>query len=98
MPGLALPSISRSGDFGSKARDYEQMAIGAYQGQRPGQKTKMTPPGKTVGGGIAAGAGMATAGYTLGASMASAGLAGSSAGPYGALIGAGFGILSYLLS
>jgi hypothetical protein len=95
MAGLSLP---QGGGFWEMAQRHRQNAIQSYEGQRPKQETEFNAPGKTVGGGLAAGAGMGMAGYTIGSSMAAGGAAGSSAGPWGAAIGAGVGILAYLLS
>jgi hypothetical protein len=124
--GLSIP---QGGGFLEKAQQFKQSAIGAYSSQIPSRKTQINPPGKTLGGGLSAGAGYGVAGYTIGSSIGAgagtvaaglsdatvaagtmatgtaagsavtgAGAGGSSAGWYGALIGAGIGLLSYYLS
>ena len=90
MPGLR-------GSFLDASNQSKQQALSAYSQQSPDRKTE--PPGKTAGGLVSSGAGMAVAGYSLGSSMAAGTEVGASVGGgYGAAIGAGVGILSYLLS
>jgi len=95
MPGLALP---RGGGFWEKGQQHSRSAMGAYGSQVPERKTELTPPAKTAGGGLMAGAGGAAAGYSLGSSIAGGAAGGSSGGPWGAAIGAGVGLLAYFLS
>ena len=79
-------------------QQHAQSAMNAYGSQVPERKTELNPPGKTAGGGLMTAAGGAAAGYSVGAAMASSGAAGSSAGPWGAAVGAGVGLIAYLLS
>ena len=96
MPGLNVPQ--RGGGFWSMGQQHAQSAISAYGAQTPNQKTDLDPPGKTTGGGLMAGAGGAAAGYSIGAAVGSGAASGSAAGPWGAVIGAGVGLIAYLLS
>lgn len=73
------------------SQQFQGNAISARSAMRPSREEA---PGKTVGGAMMSGAGMAGAGYTIGATATK----GASGGPWGAVIGAGVGILSYLLS
>ena len=79
-------------------QSHSRSAIGAYSRQHPGQETEHDIPDKTAGGALGAGAGYGVAGYTMGAAMAKGGMAGAKAGPWGAAIGAGVGLLGYFLS
>ena len=100
---------------GNRASDALDKAAGTFSRmQTKGGSTSTTEgPGKTVGGAITSGAGMAMGGYMVGAGIgasttaaataAGAGIAeataaGSSAGPWGAGIGALIGIGAYLFS
>jgi hypothetical protein len=108
MAGLTVPR--GGGGFWQMGQQHSNAALNAYGGQTPERKQEFTPPGKTAGGGLAAGTGGAVAGYTIGAGIAAESAAtatgavaggagtGSAAGPWGAAIGAGVGILAYLLS
>ncbi len=84
MPGLSMP---QGGGFWNMAQQHSGLATNQYAAQRPKEETIIEPPGKTVGGGIAAGVGGATAGYAL-----------TSSNPYGAAVGAAAMILAYYLS
>jgi len=77
--------IMPTNNFWNMARNHSQSAESMYKSQTPNQKTEFTPPGKTAGGAIGPTAGGAMAGYSVG-------------GPYGAVVGAGVGLLSYMLS
>ena len=91
MQGLQLP---QGGGFMGMAQGYSQMGANSYMGQKPRQEQTITAPDKTIGGGLMAGAGMGLAGAQLGPMIS----ASAAAGPWGAAIGAGIGILSYLFS
>lgn len=90
MPGgLSLP---QGGGFWDMANKHHQNAIGAYGAQTKGQSTKFDPPGKTVGGGLMAGAGMGVAGYQLGSAIgAGAGTAAAASAGAGAAAGGAAG-------
>lgn len=91
MPyGLRVP---QGGGFWEKGQIAQEKAIGAYSSMQPGRRTETTAPGLTMGGAISAGAGMGMAGYMMAGAKA-----GGLTGPQGAAIGAGVGIISYLLS
>ena len=85
MSGLYVPR--GGGNFWQMGQQHARSAMGAYGSQIPERKTELNPPGKTAGGGMMAGAGGAVAGYSI-----------SSSNPYGAAVGAGLGIIAYLLS
>lgn len=89
-----VPPVGRS--FMDRSQQFSQGALQARSAMRP--NVKFDPPGKTVGGAISSGAGMAMAGYTIGSAVASGAAAGSMAPPYGALIGGLAGLAAYALS
>ena len=109
--GLRVPQGS---SFREMAMQHGAQGLSAYAQQHPGSKTEITPPDKTAGGALMAGAGMAMAGAELGgmfagagaaagaggagAAAAAGGAAGLGAGGVGAIIGAGVGILAYMMS
>ena len=95
MAGLALP---RGGGFWQMGQEHARGAMNAYGSQGQKRETEVNPPGLTASGGLMAGAGGAAAGYSIGSAVAGGATTGSSAGPYGAAIGAGLGIIAYLLS
>lgn len=70
---------------------YSQGALEARSAMRP--NVKYDEPGKTAGGALSSAAGMGMAGYMMAGAKA-----GGLSGPQGALIGAGIGLVSYLLS
>ena len=82
-----------AGGFYNMAKDYSGGAINARSRMGQGSRTETTPPGKTVGGGIMAGAGMGLSGAMYGA------MEGTKISPgWGSLIGAGVGLAAYFLS
>lgn len=86
--GLRVP---QGGGFREMAMQSSAQGLRAYASQHPNQKTEITPPDKTFGGGVMAAAGMGIAGLgaasTLGVSATTAGLG-----------GLGLGVLAYMLS
>ena len=89
-----LPRVGggNAGGFYNMAKDYSGGAINARSRMQPGSRTETTPPGKTAGGALMAGAGTAASGALIGAQIGSVG------GPWGAAIGAGIGLTAYFLS
>jgi hypothetical protein len=95
MPGLRIP---QGGGFWQRGQQHAQGAMGGRSRMHPDRETELNAPGKTAGGGLMASAGMAAGGYAVGSAMASSGAVGSAGGPWGAAIGAGVGLVAYLLS
>lgn len=89
--GLRVPQVS---SFRDMAMQHGAQGLSAYSQQRPGSTTERTAPDKTAGGALMGGAGMAMAGAEFGGMIS----ASAAAGPIGAGIGFGVGILSYMLS
>jgi len=89
-----VPPVNRS--FMDTSRQYSQGALQARSAMRPNMTYEA--PGKTIGGGISAGAGMAMAGGMLGSMLVPAAEGAAGGGPMGAMIGAGVGLMSYFLS
>ena len=88
-----LPRVGGGGSFQDKANQFSGNAINARSRMGQGSRTETTPPGKTVGGGIMAGAGMGLSGAMYGA------MEGTKISPgWGSLIGAGVGLAAYFLS
>lgn len=90
MPGLYTPPTGGQSNFQGRAQQHAQNAIGAHSALT---KKGPEPPGKTAGGAISSAAGMGMAGYMAGG-MAKGGMT----GPQGAMLGAGVGLLAYMLS
>lgn len=79
--------------FWEKAQRHMGLATEQYAAQTPKRTTEVIAPGKTAGGAISSASGMGLAGY-----MATGASQGGLTGPQGAIIGAGVGLLTYLLS
>jgi len=74
-------------------------AAGTYGGMSKNTKVEHEAAAKTVGGGIMAAGGAASAGYSIGSAIGSGVSSGATVGGYwGAAIGAVVGGLAYLLS
>jgi hypothetical protein len=92
--GFGLDMPSGSGGSGGSAADRAIGLMGQAQNLgKPGHKTTTEPPPKTIGGGMMAGATTAAAGAAYGA------MEGTAVSPgWGTVIGAGIGLLGYMLS
>jgi len=89
-----LPRVGASGgSFQDRANQFSSNAIGARSAMQRGSRTETEGPGKTVGGGMMAGAGMGMSGAMYGAMKGTAISPGA-----GTLIGAGLGLAAYFLS
>ena len=97
MASALLELTGASSKQADSSADYMSQAQAAMGGQH---QVREGDPGPSIGGALGAGMGGALTGATLGSMMAAEGLSGIAAvgGPITLGIGAGIGILSYLLS
>lgn len=90
----AIGSLYQIPDRRTRAIETHNAAGQTLARQQPAQTSHTEGPGKTAGGAIMNAGGGAIAGAELGTLLSTA----SAAGPWGAAIGAGVGLASYLFS